>query len=214
MPAVSDEYREAMRQRIIDGAMAAFIRHGMHGASMAEIIAETGLSAGALYGYFRSKSDLTVAVAQEIIGGRIETIGALAAQTPVPSPADGLTQVVSGVPDAVLDSGLVLQVWSSVGTSPELRAMAAATIGRFDTEMARYAAAWYRQETGASPRAARTWATRVAPVLLATAQGYLIRRVLTPGLSPAKFFASLDALAAGVTAPAPAGSSAAGGSAS
>ena len=54
MPKVTDEYRIAKREEIADAALRAFRRKGFQGASMADIIAESGLSAGAIYGHFAS----------------------------------------------------------------------------------------------------------------------------------------------------------------
>lgn len=45
--------------------MVCFRRRGFHGASMQEICGEAGLSAGALYRYFPSKSDIIVAIAED-----------------------------------------------------------------------------------------------------------------------------------------------------
>lgn len=45
--------------------MVCFRRRGFHGASMHEICDEAGLSAGALYRYFPSKSDIIIAMAED-----------------------------------------------------------------------------------------------------------------------------------------------------
>ena len=52
------------RQRIIDAAVNCFARSGFHGASMQEICAEAGMSPGALYRYFPSKTSIIVAIAE------------------------------------------------------------------------------------------------------------------------------------------------------
>lgn len=53
------------RRQIIDAATACFRRRGFHQASMHEICAAAGISAGALYRYFPSKADLIAAIAEE-----------------------------------------------------------------------------------------------------------------------------------------------------
>ena len=50
-------------------AWKCFSRNGFHSTSMADVIAEAGLSAGAVYLYFRSKDDIIVAVATQVFGG-------------------------------------------------------------------------------------------------------------------------------------------------
>lgn len=53
------------RRQILDAAMACFSRRGFHRTSMQEICGEAALSAGALYRYFPSKSDIIAAIAEE-----------------------------------------------------------------------------------------------------------------------------------------------------
>jgi TetR/AcrR family transcriptional regulator, transcriptional repressor of aconitase len=65
MPRVSQGYLEARRRQIMDAAITCFARQGFHRATMQDIVAETGLSAGAIYRYFRSKEDIVAAIAAE-----------------------------------------------------------------------------------------------------------------------------------------------------
>jgi AcrR family transcriptional regulator len=65
MPRVSQSYLEARRRQIMDAAITCFAREGFHRATMQDIVAETGLSAGAIYRYFPSKEDIVAAIAAE-----------------------------------------------------------------------------------------------------------------------------------------------------
>jgi TetR/AcrR family transcriptional regulator, transcriptional repressor of aconitase len=65
MPRVTESYLQSRRRQIIDAAMTCFARDGFHAATMQDIVAETGLSAGAIYRYFRSKEDIVAAIATE-----------------------------------------------------------------------------------------------------------------------------------------------------
>ena len=51
MPRVDDGYLEARRSQIMDAAITCFAREGFHRTTMQDIIAETGLSAGAICRY-------------------------------------------------------------------------------------------------------------------------------------------------------------------
>src|SRR3954471_12703655 len=62
-PALTDA-REAQQQRILSAAMACFARSGFHKASMQDICAEAGMSAGNLYRYFRSKEAIIAAISE------------------------------------------------------------------------------------------------------------------------------------------------------
>lgn len=53
------------RREIVEAAMACFRKRGFHQASMHEICAAAGISAGALYRYFPSKADIILTIAEE-----------------------------------------------------------------------------------------------------------------------------------------------------
>jgi AcrR family transcriptional regulator len=63
MPRVSAAHTEARRGQILDAALTCFARQGFHAATMQDIIAESGLSAGAIYNYFGSKEEIIEAIA-------------------------------------------------------------------------------------------------------------------------------------------------------
>ena len=58
MPKLADHDRADRRTRILDAAKECFVRHGFHSASMQQICAAAGMSAGNLYRYFPSKDAL------------------------------------------------------------------------------------------------------------------------------------------------------------
>jgi len=55
---------QARRQRILEAAAACFVREGFHGASIARIAKEAGMSAGNLYHFFASKEAIIAALIQ------------------------------------------------------------------------------------------------------------------------------------------------------
>ncbi|MEI8144840.1 MAG: TetR/AcrR family transcriptional regulator [Alphaproteobacteria bacterium] len=59
MPRIDDAHRTDRKTVILDAAERCFARSGFHGASMAQICAEAGMSPGNLYRYFPSKEALT-----------------------------------------------------------------------------------------------------------------------------------------------------------
>ncbi len=65
MPRVADSYLQSRRRQIMDAAITCFAREGFHRTTMQDIVGETGLSAGAIYRYFRSKEDIVAAIAAE-----------------------------------------------------------------------------------------------------------------------------------------------------
>lgn len=61
MPRVSAQHEQAVRDRIVKAAIEVFAEHGFHRATMQDIVRQSGLSVGAIYTYFKSKSDLILA---------------------------------------------------------------------------------------------------------------------------------------------------------
>jgi len=51
-------HRDQVRSRIVEGARRLFNRNGFESVSVDSIMAEAGLTRGAFYAYFESKSDL------------------------------------------------------------------------------------------------------------------------------------------------------------
>lgn len=58
MPRVSREHEERRRQEILRAALRCFARDGYHGTTMDDVVAEVGLSKGAVYQYFDGKEAL------------------------------------------------------------------------------------------------------------------------------------------------------------
>ena len=65
MPRVDDRYLASRRRQIMDAAIACFAREGFHRTTMQHIVAESGLSAGAIYRYFPAKEDIVAAIAAD-----------------------------------------------------------------------------------------------------------------------------------------------------
>lgn len=53
---------EERRQQIMQAALACFARKGYHKTTMDDIVAESGLSKGTLYWYFKNKDDLFISL--------------------------------------------------------------------------------------------------------------------------------------------------------
>lgn len=61
MPRVTAAHEQAVRTRIVEAALRAFAERGYEGATMQDVVRESGLSVGALYTYFSGKDELFVA---------------------------------------------------------------------------------------------------------------------------------------------------------
>ena len=65
MPKVSQDYLEAQRADILEGARRCFAGHGYEGATVVRLEEATGRSRGAIFHHFRTKLDLFLAVLEQ-----------------------------------------------------------------------------------------------------------------------------------------------------
>jgi AcrR family transcriptional regulator len=117
MPRVSQEHRDQRREQILNAATRCMAREGFHRTSMATIIAESGLSAGAIYGYFKSKNEIIAAIAHRAVQHvRATFVPFLEAPEPVPLSdvvATVLDQVTAFQESGAVDVGrIAVQAWS------------------------------------------------------------------------------------------------------
>ncbi|MBT2678285.1 TetR/AcrR family transcriptional regulator [Bacillus sp. ISL-35] len=61
-PIVSEEYKERKRQEILQSAHACFAKKGFESSTVDDIVAQSGLSKGAIYNYFKSKDEIYLAL--------------------------------------------------------------------------------------------------------------------------------------------------------
>lgn len=175
MPKVSQSHRDEMALRIASAAMVCARKKGFAAMSMADIIKEAGLSAGAIYGYYSSKDEILQAIAKRIVGGRSAELDALAARKPVPHPADGIVEFMDSVKSALPDASLLLQVWGMSSTTEAFGTIAKDSFSRLMEHLTIYVAAWYQDSEGLDSAAALKHAQLVAPALIAMVQGWIFR---------------------------------------
>jgi TetR/AcrR family transcriptional repressor of uid operon len=65
MPRVDLAYTARRRTEIMEAAQRCFARLGFHKTTLQDVFRESGLSAGAVYNYFKSKEALIAAIAEE-----------------------------------------------------------------------------------------------------------------------------------------------------
>jgi AcrR family transcriptional regulator len=197
MPRVSAEHSAARREQILDGAWRAFARSGFHRATMQDVVRESGLSAGAVYSYFRSKEDI-VAVAGELL--RTELVGALEQVLADPDAAPDPAEVVEFLlgqaasfgtrPDGTDLTRIAVFVWAEALRDDDLRQVVGDLYGRIRdllTELARR-----RRAAGLLPADADPAA--VGAALFALFPGYLMQRHVLGDLEPASYVAGIRAL--------------------
>ncbi|MBF6074769.1 TetR/AcrR family transcriptional regulator [Nocardia beijingensis] len=97
MPRVTEEHLERRRQQIMDAARRCFARKGFYETSMQDVFTESGLSAGAVYRYFKSKDELITALATETTVALRIAIDQAIHRDPLPTPAELITVIAEEV---------------------------------------------------------------------------------------------------------------------
>src|SRR5262245_28737275 len=128
MPRVSAAHEQEVRERIVSAALRVFGEHGFHGATMQDVVRDSGLSVGAIYTWFRSKDDLFLA-ACDLASGR--GFGELAARL-----ASGRTVAeklaiavgfyfdsAEGEAELPGNADFIVQAWSRADAEPAVREM-------------------------------------------------------------------------------------------
>ena len=195
MPKVSEQHREARRDQIVDAALRCFAVSGFQRTSMADIIAESGLSAGAIYGHFESKQQITLAVAQRILGNRMSEFGQRLHETgELPPPSAMLRLMMTGLAGEVGDVGILVQLWGEAVTVPDMSEMLGPIFAEVKGVMGPYLARWATEGRGMTPDAAAAWADDLILVFLGLGQGYIIQSALLPGFDADAYFRGVAAL--------------------
>lgn len=191
VPKVTEEYRSARRVEIADAALRAFRRKGFQAASMADIIAESGMSAGAIYGHYKSKSDIILDVARRVVGERVVDIQRITDSGQLIPPPVLLRMMVEAMTHELGDPTIVVQLWGEAAVDPRLHELALEVFTRLQTVLGRYLSVWYQREHGTPEAEADEIALDLVPLYVSAVQGYILQRAILPDFDPEGYFAML-----------------------
>jgi len=191
MPKVDEGHRTQRRDQILDAALARFAERGFQSTSMADIFDASGLSAGAVYSYFKSKQELAIAVARRAVGAQIAGMSADLDAGQVPSPAGLLRAITDGIRRQGVPTPLILQLWGEAGSDPEFRAITTEVFAALGAGFRAYLERWALQSGRADAADAAAWAEDALPVMLALGQGYIVQSAIADGFDADRYFAGV-----------------------
>ncbi|MFT3732261.1 MAG: TetR/AcrR family transcriptional regulator [Hyphomicrobium sp.] len=199
MAKISPEKRAARRAQILDAAWKCFERKGLHPTTMDNIIEASGLSAGAVYGYFKNKDDLIISALMTSMTGVAEEIGPLLARRPPSPPNVLLRELTSAISSFTARDGfdlkrIALLGWSEAQHNAPLLTTMRPFYVAFRDQLKAVAMAWQRDgviDATADP-------DDVSKALLATTMGFVAQSAVLGDVEP-------DAIGRGVSALAKAG---------
>ena len=181
MPKVSEEHAAARREQILSAAQRCFARKGFHATSMNDVFAEAGLSAGAVYSYFKSKDEIIAAMAERAVRMIVPFLDTVLAEEPVPPLEDVMRRYTALLQDLAAGPGSVApQVWAEATHNPALVPVVTANLQLmrdFWTEIA-------RREQTAGRLAPHADTDAVGTVLFTMTPGYMFGHLLLGAISP------------------------------
>src|SRR3984957_13902529 len=178
MPRITDERREARREQVLEAARACLQEHGLEAVSMEMIIARSGLSTGAVYGYFKGKDQIISAMVTEGTAAMVEQL--LRAVV-------GFDRQKNDDIDRLLVS---LHGWSHSQSDPELKAATRRSYSGLRKGLTDVVGRWQAAETfdpAADPKA-------VAELLTSIILGFVAQRALAGSADIKAHVNALDSL--------------------
>jgi AcrR family transcriptional regulator len=178
MPRVTDEHRERRRRQILDAAGACFDRRGLHATTTDDIVAEAGLSAGAIYRYFDSKDAIIEAIAAERHAHERSLLAdALVSDDPRASLRSFLEGYFDwlGDPEEQRRRRVNVYVWAEALHNPRLAGVVTSGLAPFDESVEAVRAA---VSSGAFPPTID--AEAFVRVVLALLQGFVLQQCWSP----------------------------------
>jgi TetR/AcrR family transcriptional regulator, transcriptional repressor of aconitase len=193
MPKVSEEHLERRRRQILDAARACFIRKGIHATSMQDIFAEAGLSAGAVYRYFKSKNEIIEANMATVIGDLQSFFGDLARSEPLLPLDEMIDRLASKIVALSGENGalqLAPQGWALALHDPEIGAYVAANVAGLRDAWTMY----IRRLVEAGLLPPDTDVVAAGKTLFALMPGFLVQHLVVGDFSAAELVRGVRAL--------------------
>jgi AcrR family transcriptional regulator len=177
MPKRSQEYLDARREQILSAAKRCFVRNGFHETSMQDLFAEAELSSGAVYGYFASKDDVILAIAQE----NMRDVLALLRTFADDPHREGIGSTLAAVLGLIRQKNddhdlgpLAMLVWAEVLRNPELRESFEGSLRQMRADLSKVVA--QRQQSGTL--SSTVSADGVAGLLISVLPGFIVQLTL------------------------------------
>ncbi len=197
MPRITEERREVRREQILEAARACLQEHGLEAVSMEMIIARSGLSTGAVYGYFRGKDQIINAVIVEGTAQMAEDLAPILTNPDPPPLPEFVGQVLNTVVNfgrhkkGGIDRLLVsLHGWSHSQSEPALQAATRASYAGLRVLFAETVRRW--QITGKFDAEADP--EGVAELLTSITLGFVAQRAMAGSADVAAHVAALKSI--------------------
>lgn len=189
MPWLTDAVRDDRRLRIAEAALNCFARNGVDGTSMANIIAESGLSAGSIYSHFAGKAELVKFATTIAFQERMREMEDEGARGVVIDPPGALHLLLER-DDGTAFQTLFLQLGAEATHNPELASIIRDNFETLRATLSRWLLPWATSlESGDD---AQKIAEANADLLVTILGGYNMRVAIDPHLDAVKLASDLE----------------------
>lgn len=176
MPRLTDARKELRRTQIAEAAVRCFSRNGLERTSIADITAESGLSAGSIYAHYRNKADLVRAAAREVLAKRAHVLDEYAAADAPPGPDELLSRLIAAINPAEARVGV--QTWGEATTDPAIHGIVVDMTDGMRAMLRDCVTAWLVKVERYEPAEARERAAPIAHRVMALYQAELLYTAL------------------------------------
>jgi AcrR family transcriptional regulator len=182
VPKVTDSYRAARRDEIADAVLRRMGEVGYSGLSMADVFAESGLSAGSVYSHFRSKSEIAVFVTKRLHDRLIADLREWAEATV--GSGDTITPpvVTRWMLERIVDRRAfrvpLLHLWAEATVQPSFKIALRRSAALLGVELVAILGPWARRE---HPDAAAAAARRASRGVLLVCSGFVSQAAVYDG---------------------------------
>lgn len=202
MPRVSEQHKAARREQILAAAMRCVAEEGFHKTTMAHVITASGLSAGAVYGYFRGKDEIIAALAHHALGVVGHALDEALAGERTPSLAELLGHLARTAEAQVELTGVdmskvVVAAWAEAVRDEGVRTVAAPLVAGIRQRIGGVVAALQaegRWDPGADPQA-------VAQAAIGLVPGFILQRLIIRDVDAGSYAAAVGELLRGQREP-------------
>jgi AcrR family transcriptional regulator len=185
MPKISEEQRQARRDQILAAAWRCFLRRGIQGTSMEEIIREAKLSAGAVYLYYEGKDDLIFAAIATYMGELRHLLVPILMRESALAPVELVGEITTAISKHTQRTGMdlnavILMCWGEAQSNAKLKELIAEFQLKYREALANIASQW--QERGELPMGAR--AIDIAKAMHSFFLGFIVQSALLGRVDP------------------------------
>lgn len=195
MPKINEELRQQRREQILAAAWACFHREGIQATTMEEIIKESGMSAGAMYRYFKGKDDIIFAALRSSLTDLGRILGPIVDDQASASPSALVGLMVEAIAKyskrgSFHLSSLAVHGWSEAQRNEKVRIMIRDFYLEFRRRVVQLVAKW--QAAGRVDKSAS--AEEIAMTIQSLVLGFVVQSAIMRDADPRKHARGLAGL--------------------